>query len=301
MKILNLGSLNLDKVYQVEHFVSAGETILAQRFDSFCGGKGLNQSVALAKAGAEVYHAGAVGHDGSSLIHTLNEAGVKTKYLQELNIASGHAIIQITPQGQNCIIVCSGANSCISKEYIDEVLKDFNSKDLLLVQNETSLVGYAIRQAKEKGMRVAFNASPVNEQLLTYPLDLIDFFLINEVEGLFLAGHSTTMDNKSVLNAVSHKFPNSTIVLTVGKNGAYCCCNDKIAYHGNYDVDVVDTTAAGDTFCGYFIAAIAAKRSLETALGYASCASNIAVSRCGAAASIPTMDEVKGFMEMQSH
>lgn len=299
MKILNLGSLNIDKVYSVPHFVTSGETISSTRTETFCGGKGLNQSIALAKAGAEVYHAGAIGTDGEMLRKQLETAGVDTRYLQVLATVTGHAVIQLTPEGKNCIIISAGANGEISREYIDRVLAKFEAGDLLLLQNETSNVAYAMRQAKARGMKIAFNASPMDEKLMRYPLELVDYFLINEIEGALLAGLPVSESADEILGRLSEKFPQATIVLTIGENGVLLSDGGQVLRHGIYRVKAVDTTAAGDTFCGFFLASIAAGTAPEVCLERASMASAIAVSRMGAAASIPTTAEVDDFAKCQ--
>ena len=148
MKILNLGSLNIDKTYSVKRFVQPKETIQALDYEEFCGGKGLNQSVALARAGAEVYHAGAVGGDGRILLDMLKEAGADTGYVETLDGASGHAVIQIDESGQNNIIICGGTNRKITREYISSVLEHFGKGDLILLQNEISNIDFAMEEAK---------------------------------------------------------------------------------------------------------------------------------------------------------
>lgn len=295
MRILNFGSLNIDKVYSVEHFVSAGETISSLRMDTFCGGKGLNQSVALASAGAQTYHAGAIGSDGAMLRELLNKSGADTGHLQVLEgQPSGHAVIQVDPNGQNCIIVCPGTNGEVREDFIDRVLADFSAGDILLTQNEISSAPYMMRQAKKKGMKIAFNASPISKELLSYPLELVDWFLVNEVEGKLLSG-CPSEDYGEILNALHEKFPDAAIVLTVGADGVLYRCGDQTASHGIYRVDVVDTTAAGDTFCGFFLASLTKGFSADQALHYASLASAIAVSKKGAAPSVPTWDAVIEF------
>ena len=294
MKILNFGSLNIDKVYSVPHFVEAGETLSSTKMEVFSGGKGLNQSIALARAGAEVYHAGAIGPDGESLRALMADAGVHTDYLQTLPTVTGHAVIQLTPKGQNCIIISAGANGELTEAYLDGVLENFGAGDLLLVQNETNNVPYAMRRAKEKGMKIAFNASPISEALLSYPLDLVDYYLINEVEGKALAGEEAK-SNEEILAALKKRFPNAAIVLTVGKDGVLYQYGDERAGHGIYDVPVADTTAAGDTFCGFFLASTAKGLTAAEALRMASLASSMAVSKKGAANSIPSWDEVEAF------
>lgn len=294
MRILNLGSLNIDKVYDVEHFAEAGETLLSRSFETFCGGKGLNQSVALANAGVDVYHAGAVGVDGDILCSILNSANVNTDYILKTNGISGHAIIQLNPKRQNCIIVCPGANGEITRNNIDSILDGFGKEDLLLLQNEISNVDYAIAKAKDKGIRIAFNASPITADLTGYPLELVDFFLINEVEGKLLAGIEEG-DNRCILEALHHRFPDAAIVLTVGREGVLYRDNTITAHHGIYRIEVSDTTAAGDTFCGFFLAGIAKNQTVEDALRYASLASSLAVSKKGAANSIPLWGDVESF------
>ncbi len=293
MKIINFGSLNYDKVYSVQNFVTAGETILAENYNEFLGGKGLNQSVALARAGAEVYHFGAVGKDGNTLLDYLKSSGVDVSLLLQKPSFSGHAIIQVE-NGQNCIIVYGGSNQLLQKEDIDNALLNFGVGDILLLQNEVSNVAYAIEAAKSKGLSVAINVSPINEAVLNAPLHLVDIFLVNEIEAMAIAGCNND-DFNVVLCDLQKKYPNATIVLTLGKKGVLYRKGNNTLTHGIYNVSVVDTTGAGDTFCGYFIAGLAQGMPAEECLRYASLASSIAVSKMGAANSIPTKDEVVKF------
>lgn len=296
MKILNLGSLNFDKVYDVTHFVNAGETIFCKDYMESLGGKGLNQSLALARAGAQVYHAGAIGSDGSPLAECLHEAGINVDLLQTDEImVSGHAIIQ-NAGGQNSIIVCGGANRRVSCEYISKVLTHFEEGDFLLMQNEVSNVPFAMRQGKRHGLKIAFNASPITPELLEYPLELVDYFLVNEVEGKWLA-ETDSEQYERILELLSQRFPQAGIVLTVGEHGALYRDRYQVAFHRAYPVPVVDTTAAGDTFCGYFLAGLARDASVPEALELASLASALAVGRKGAANSIPTLEETMRFGE----
>jgi len=295
MRILNLGSLNIDRAYSVDHFVAAGETLSAASMEVFSGGKGLNQSVALARAGAEVVHGGAIGSDGLFLKEQLEQSGADTRFLQVTEFPTGHAVIQLTPEGKNCILICAGANGEISREYVDSLLAEFGSGDLLLVQNETSNAAYAIRQAKNKGMRVALNASPVDGRLLEYPLEAVDYFLVNEIEGACLAGMDPREDPEKILEQMRRSYPNAVTVLTLGERGVVCAAGETTLRRGIYKVNTVDTTAAGDTFCGYFLAGVAAGSSLEDCLRQASLASALAVTAKGAAPSIPTKQQVEQF------
>lgn len=298
MKIINLGSLNIDKTYQVDHIVKPKETISARRCYAGCGGKGLNQSVALARAGALTYHAGLVGRDGDCLIRTLKEAGVKTDFVRTADGDSGHAIIQLDDSGENSIITCSGANGMVDEAYIDEVLENFGAGDLLLLQNEISHVDHAIVAARKKGMTVAINLSPITGGCFGYHLEDVDFFILNEVEAAALADISwePSQDPEDLVRAVLAKYPQSRCVVTLGEQGAFYGDGSGICHQAAYRVKPVDTTSAGDTFCGYFLARIAAGGSVETALAEASAASAIAVGRKGASASIPKHSEVEEFL-----
>lgn len=298
MRILNLGSLNFDKVYAVEHFAAAGETLLSRGYAEFLGGKGLNQSLALACAGAEVFHAGAVGPDGTPFLACLREAGVDVQYVRQTDTVSGHAIIQ-NAGGQNCIIVCGGANQCVTCGDIRETLRGFGAGDVLLLQNETSNVAFAMQEAKRRGMQIAFNASPITPELLEYPLELVDWFLVNEVEGKALSGVESS-DFEAILAGLARRFPRAAIVLTVGGDGVLYRDPHTSLRHRSYPVQVADTTAAGDTFCGYFLSGIARGLPVQECLKYASMASAIAVSRHGASASIPTWAEVLKFSEEEA-
>ena len=151
MKILNFGSLNLDYVYDVEHFVRKGETIASREMRIFCGGKGLNQSVALSKAGAPVYHAGLVGQDGGILREMLLSAGVHDELVRCLpDTPTGNAIIQRDATGDNCILLYGGANRMVTKEFVREVLEGFSAGDWLVLQNEISQIPYIVDLAYER-------------------------------------------------------------------------------------------------------------------------------------------------------
>lgn len=299
MKILNLGSLNVDRTYSVERFVQPKETIQALKYEEFCGGKGLNQSVALARAGAEVYHAGAIGADGKLLADMLESSGVHTEYLQTIDGASGHAVIQVDRSGQNNIIICGGANRKIEKSYISEVIAHFDAGDMLLLQNEISNIAFAMEEAKKRGLQVAFNPSPIDEGVWECDLNLVDLFVLNEVEGRILAGIRSE-EPEEIMTALKEKFPDASFVLTLGDRGAYYFNRETKAFHDIYAVKAVDTTAAGDTFCGYFLAGLAEGMEMEENLARASAASALGVTRKGAAPSIPVRKETEEFMKQRN-
>ncbi len=294
MRFLNFGSLNLDFVYDVEHFVRPGETISSFALNTFRGGKGLNQSVALSRAGGEVFHGGCVGEDGRMLLEGLEEAGADVSLVRVLpDCRTGHAIIQVDPSGQNCILLFGGANQAISPEQITETLSRFGEGDLLLLQNEVNGLEQMLREARARGMRIAFNPSPIDGKISQLPLENVEFFLLNEIEGAALGGGNTP---EEVLDGLKRRFPGAKIVLTLGKDGALYFDGEKTFFQPIFPIKAVDTTAAGDTFTGYFLEAVGRGLPGDQCLRRATAASAIAVSRKGASPSIPGAAEVDAFL-----
>ena len=290
MKYLVFGSLNIDRTYSVPHFVSAGETLSAGKMELFCGGKGFNQAVALARAGKEVWFAGAVGADGQMLLDALAADGIHAQYVKRTNGASGHAVIQVDPQGQNCIMILAGANGEITEADVDTVLAAFGPGDLIVLQNEITNVAYILRRAAEKGMTVALNPSPCDGRIAEYDMNNVSYLLVNEVEGSLIAGCEAP---GAIPDKLHEAYPHMNIVLTLGSRGAVYCGKDGRRYScGICRTNAVDTTAAGDTFTGYFLAEITDSGDAEAALQQASIASGISVSRKGASPSIPGRAEV---------
>ncbi|MBQ6491403.1 MAG: ribokinase [Atopobiaceae bacterium] len=290
MKALVFGSANLDRTYHVSRFVAEGETVSCLGMEEACGGKGFNQAIALCRAGADTVFAGAVGKDGSPLVDCLVEDGVDTRHLLRRDMPSGHAVIQLDPEGRNCIIVCPGANDSVSESDVDDVLGSFSAGDMLVVQNEMSSTGRAIRVAHELGMIVALNPSPFDERILDWDIDCADYLFVNEVEGRLLSGME---DPETILGNLHSRLPHTFIVLTLGEQGSRCIGPDGVVRSAAaMSVDVVDTTAAGDTFTGYFLASRLRGESIDEASLLASVASGLAVTRCGAAPSIPKLEEV---------
>lgn len=289
MKILNYGSMNIDNVYQVHHMIQPGETQMAISKSIFAGGKGLNQSIAIAKAGGAVYHAGVVGDDGAILVDTLKRSGVDTHYIKQASGPSGHTVIQVDKNGQNSIIVFAGENMRVLESDIAHVLSGFEKGDILILQNELDNSPTIMRMASERGMTIVFNPSPINENLHAYPLECVDWFLMNEIEGKELTQET---EPEKILSGMKAKYPNANVVLTLGSDGAYCMKGEEIIYQPAFNVKAVDTTAAGDTFTGYFITGISNNEELAAIMKRAAKASSITVSRQGAADSIPLADEV---------
>lgn len=288
MKFLNFGSLNIDYTYSVDHIVLPGETIQSTKMEKFPGGKGLNQSIALAKAGACVYHAGQIGADGTFLKDICHKNNVKTEFIKSVDASSGKAIIQLTKAGQNSIILFPGANRSQSLAYMDEVLSHFEKGDVLLLQNEINLLDQIIDKAYNKGMTIALNPSPYNEHILECDLSKVSLLMINEVEGKQMTGKEDPLE---ILDTLVEKY-NARVLLTLGENGSMYKDTKELVKQKITKTTVVDTTAAGDTFTGYFLAEYEQSASVEKALEIASKASALAVSKKGASVSIPSMEEV---------
>ena len=255
----------------------------------FPGGKGLNQSVALAKAGAEVVHGGRIGDNGGFLVQILRDAGADTAHVAVDPASTGHAIIQVDESGQNCILLFAGSNHSFTEEFVRQVLADAQPGDILLLQNEINLLDVIFAVAAEKQLQIAFNPSPFREELLELPLHQVKWWLCNEIEGGQLTGKT---EPEEILASMEAKFPGSSIVLTLGKDGCMFTDGKQILRQPIFPVKAVDTTAAGDTFTGFFLASVAGGKPVADALRIASRASSIAVSRMGASSSVPTLAEV---------
>ena len=295
MKVLVYGSLNFDKVYQMEHFVAPKETQSSIGYHVGLGGKGLNQAIALAKAGCAVYFAGKIGADGQPFQDILKEYGVDTTYLKKDDTeVSGHAIIQVC-HAENCIILHGGANQAITEEDVDATLAHFSKGDVLVLQNEISSLPYLIQKAHERGMIILFNTAPMNEKVFACPLDLVDIFIVNEVEAQALA-KTEEMSYDEILAALREAYPDKKIVMTVGKDGSYYADSSGACHVEADAVKAIDTTAAGDTFIGYFVRWLFDGNDVESCLRAASKAAGIAVQRAGAARSIPMLDEVRAIL-----
>ncbi len=292
MKVLNYGSLNIDNVYSVDHFVRGGETLSSAKMEIFSGGKGLNQSIALAKSGAEVWHAGAVGEsDGEFLLDMMRQAGVNVSLVAHTSGKTGHAIIQRDREGQNCILLYGGANQEITREQVDQAMEHFEEGDFLILQNEINEIAYIMETAHRKGMKIVLNPSPMDEKIAGYPLEYVDYFLLNEIEAGDICGCEGS--GEELLEKLSARFPGAKIVLTLGGDGSMYKDGDLVLKQPIYRVPVVDTTAAGDTFTGFFIGGLMRGEEPATALDHAAKAAAIAVSRAGAAPSIPDRKEIE--------
>ncbi len=291
MNILCYGSLNIDCVYKVPHIVRPGETISSCDYSEFPGGKGANQAVAAARAGAMVFHAGKIGSDGIFLRDVLAAEGIDTANVAiDRKIHTGRAIIQVEADGaENAIVLFPGTNQAISTGDIDNVLAKFGKDTMLILQNEISHVPYLIEKAKKSGLKVCFNPAPFNPEIKDYALNMLDIIVLNEIEAQGLSGES---DHEKIILKLSALLPETEIVLTLGAKGALYSYLGESLFVAAEKVKAVDTTAAGDTFIGYFIAAKTAGLSAEQSLKNACRAAAIAVTRSGAIPSIPFIAEL---------
>lgn len=291
MKVLSFGSLNYDHVYEMDHFTEPKETQSSLSYIKNYGGKGLNQSIALVKAGLDVYHAGRVGIDGQDLIDYLKKYHVNTdNLLKDDGNATGHAIIEIC-KGQNRIITYGGANHKIDEKQIDEVLSHFDAEDVLLIQNEVSNLDYLICKAHDKGMKIVFNTAPMNHKVFTYPLEKVDIFIVNEIEAAGLVKLDSD-DIERIITSLKKEYPDKMIIMTVGEKGSYCLYENNVIHQDAYKVKAIDTTAAGDTFTGFFLGSYLKDKDIKKALDLASKASSITVQGKGAAQSIPDIKDL---------
>ena len=297
LKVLVFGSLNIDYVYSVEHFVRPGETIASSGRQIFGGGKGLNQAIAFAKCGMETWQAGTVGQDDSELLlDMLEAAGVQTRLIRKIDGPSGHTIIQNTPQGENNIILFGGANQMISREYVNQVFENFEKSDYLVLQNEISEMPYIMQKAHQIGMHIVLNPSPMNEKIFEMPLAYVEYLILNEIEAAAILNEQETDDGEGLLNQLVQKFLEMKIVLTLGSKGALYADKNQHCTQKALKVQAVDTTAAGDTFTGYFMGEIMCGKEPQEAMKTATVAAAIAVCKKGASVSIPGYEEVMHYM-----
>lgn len=291
MRVLCLGSMNLDYVYSVSHILAPGETISSTGRETFAGGKGLNQSVAAAKAGLPVFHAGLSGTGGELLLETLRENGVDVSFIRPVDALPGHTVIQVDEKGQNCILLYGGTNRQLTSDLIGDVLSQFGSEDFLLLQNEVNRLDEIIDRAHARGIRIVLNPSPFDQAVMACDLDKVSLFLVNEIEGAQISG-CLAREPEKILDWFGAHYPNAEVVLTLGADGAWYSGNGVRHFQPAIPVTAVDTTAAGDTFTGYFLEGWSTGRGVEETLRRATRAASIAVSRKGAAPSIPLASEL---------
>ncbi len=291
MRVVNFGSINIDIIFSVDHIVLSGETIDSSSLIRSTGGKGANQSVAFAKAGLiPIYHAGLIGEDGLWIKDEMAKYGVDVSFIKEIEIPTGQALIQLSKEGENAIVLYAGANHAFKQDWINSVLENFAKNDWLMIQNETSELDFIIKRAKKKGLKICFNPAPFNLSVLDLPLQLVDLLIVNEHEA---KGISKESDYALALEKLINLYPQTDIILTLGKDGVmHGKKGEEVTRFGTWDVPIIDTTAAGDTFIGYYLNSILQNLSVKEALKRSSSAANIAITRKGAMQSIPFQNEL---------
>ena len=289
-KLVNLGSLCIDNVYRVANIAGVGETVASASHAVFPGGKGLNQSIAAAKGGAQVVHVGAVGEDGAWLRETLSQAGVDASGVRTLEGASGHAVIQVNDAGENAIVIAGGANRQLQREHIDGALDQVAAGDWLLLQNEVNDLEQILALAHRRGCQVAFNVAPADGREANYDLAPVALLIVNEVEAAALAGVDEPQTAAEVLR---ERYPHAELVLTLGADGLLHGGPNGISSLPAFPVQAVDETAAGDAFIGFLMAALLRGVAMPQALRLGSAAGALAATKAGAASSIPALAEVE--------
>ena len=298
-KLVNLGSLCIDNVYRVPAIAGAGETVASRSHEVFPGGKGLNQSVAAARAGASVAHVGCVGADGAWLRDLLAEEGVNVDGVRVVEGASGHAVIQVDDTGANAIAIAGGANRALRADDVARALAQVGPGDWLLLQNEINDLPDVLAAAKRRDCAVAFNVAPVDGREADYDLSGVKLLIVNEIEAAALAATGTTNalartgKPEAAARALRERYPQAELVLTLGAAGLIHMGAEGASTLPAYAAQAVDETAAGDAFIGYLMAALLAGEGMAGALRLGSAAGALAVAKAGAAASIPTLAEVR--------
>ncbi|WP_192037079.1 ribokinase [Halomonas sp. YLGW01] len=285
--LYNLGSINIDYVYRVPHLVRPGETLASTGYQQVLGGKGANQSIAMALAGGRVAHWGRLGRGDDWALRLLEDAGVGTAGVDLVDDPSGHALIQVDDQAENAIILYPGANHGFLEADIDAHIDDAEPGGWLLLQNETNGLCHAMERAQDRGLSIAFNPAPMHADVNALPLSACQLLFVNRGEAAALVGLEEDSEANVLLAALGERLPSVELVLTLGKDGACYQHGDTRLRLPAYHVEAKDTTAAGDTFIGHFMAARLEGRDVETCLRRASAASALCVQREGAAPSIP--------------
>ena len=297
MNIVVIGSINTDLVINTSRIPKIGETVSGNGFSVNCGGKGVNQAVATSKLGGNVAFIGAVGNDdnGNIAIKNLQDFGVDTKGITETDVNTGVAVITVC-NGDNSIILDSGANGLVSKEMIDKNKDIILSADAVIMQLEIPIetVCYAAQLAHRAGVKVILNPAPVCD-IPCQLLENTDILILNETEAEAITKtYPDTESNRKKCINILKDTGIGTVILTLGGDGALYTYGNNIKHQKAFKATVVDTTAAGDTFIGAFC--VKMKESTEYAVKYSAAASSITVSRAGASKSIPSQAEVDSFM-----
>ncbi|QYK41924.1 MAG: ribokinase [Paracoccaceae bacterium] len=284
MALWNLGSVNVDHVYRTPRIPAPGETLAASGYRAGLGGKGANQSVAAARAGARVHHIGAIGPDGGWTRTALRDYGVDTAHLADVGEPTGHAIIAVDDAGENAILIWPGANRSPDAALVGAALAGAAAGDSLLLQNETSAQAEAAQAARRRGLSVIYSAAPFDPAAVRAVVDHVTLLVMNAGEAAELA-------------AAMGALPPVDCLITRGASGAdWIAPGTEPLHQPAFRVTPVDTTGAGDTFTGWLAAELDLGLSRPQAMQRAAAAAAIQVTRPGAAPAIPTAAEVTAFL-----
>jgi len=298
MIVYNFGSINIDHVYRVSHFVRPGETMTSDAYQQVLGGKGANQSIALARANCEVKHVGCIDESDVRLLKILEQSDVDTSLICQGNTPTGHAIIQVNNEAENAIVLFAGANHQLSVDHIENVLSKASANDWVLLQNETNHIELIVRRAKHYGLRVAFNPAPMAVDVVKPLVEHVDLLIVNEVEAMDLCGVESVDLAQQQLQS---SYPDLKTILTLGRQGVRHIHQNNVIEVPAFKVDAIDTTAAGDTFIGFCLAGLQSSLTIEQVLRQACAASALCVTQVGASSAIPTLSQVRTFMEQMNH
>ena len=301
-KIVVIGSSNVDLLMKMDHLPEKGETVTDAVFMQVYGGKGANQAVAAARAGGNVAFVNCVGEDAYTpqMVQNYKNDGIDTRFIfQEKGIASGHALIMIGGQGMNYLSVAPGANYKLTPQKIDEALPVFDEAAMIVMQYEIQeeTIKYVIDLANRRNIPLLWNCAPARAFDLSY-IPKINILVLNEVEAGFLAG--MPVENEADAEVAAQKLVSrgvEKVIITLGSKGAFVVTKTEKVSVPAFKVEAVDTTAAGDTFCGAFAVALVEGKSLKEALQFASAAAAISVTRMGAQPSAPTRIEIDNFLK----
>ena len=288
MAVFNLGSINLDHFYQVPHLPAPGETLAATGYSGGLGGKGANQSVAAAKGGARVVHIGTIGADGEQAVEQMRGFGIDTSHVARCDQPTAHAIINVAPDGENAIVIFSAANMAQEESRIEAALEQAKEGDFCLLQNETNLVAFTAEAARARGMRVVYSAAPFDAQAAGEVLPFVDLLVLNAVESEQLS---------TALGVTPANLPVPELLITRGSHGALYRSGESEIDVSAFSVKAVDTTGAGDTYLGFFIAGLDGGMDVRGAMRFAAAGAAIQVTRPGTADAIPDLQEVRAFLE----
>jgi ribokinase len=285
MAVYNLGSINIDHIYTMPHLVGPGETLAATSYASALGGKGANQSVAIARAGGVVHHAGMIHSRDDGWLSSMVSAGVNIDHILRGDSPTGHAIVAVDDKtAENQIILAPLSNASLPEELITDFLADAGEGAWALTQNETNLTAPFLREAKSKGLNVCYSAAPFVAEITAALLPLVDLLIVNAVEAEDLSAHCG-----SPLKDLGIRH----LIVTLGGEGArYIGSEGEFAVPA-IPVKAVDTTGAGDTYLGYVLAGIDGGASIADAMKTASHAAAVQVTRPGASAAIPFREELQ--------